>query len=81
MKNTMVLVEVYDNNNKLCKRRITDDFSKVEDWITANAKKWSGYDSLDISFDDYGCGEVVFRYSDSEYVQLFKIKSTNIGTI
>lgn len=77
----MYLVEIYDAQGKLFKRRISNNLSKIEDWILANYRKWTSYPSPVIHLDDYGCGDIIQHYDDLDYVQIFKVVTANIATI
>ena len=82
MLNSMFLVEVYDNKGDLFKRRITDNPWKAEDWITNTLVKRCPYsNSLEVAFDGYGNGEVIYHESDCEHEVVYKIKTTNIAVI
>ena len=81
----MFLIEVYDNSDKLFKRRITDCIWKVEDWVNDYLiPKYCPYDrnyKLSITFDNYGNGKVIYNHTDYEYEVVFTITTINIGTI
>lgn len=77
----MYLVEIYDVQGKLFKRRISNDLSKIEGWILANYRRWTNYPSPAIHLDDYGCGDIIQHYDDLDYVQIFKVVTVNIATI
>ena len=82
---SIFLVEVFDSNGKLFKRRVSDSISKIEDWVeNAIIKNWCLYDNnykLKTNLDDYGCGEIAYHPSNCECEVVFKIKTTNIAML
>lgn len=78
MKKSMFLLQVYDCNSVVFKRRISDDLSAIEDWVDENAPKWSLL-PVKVEHDGYGNGKV-FLANDQNCV-VFTYSATNIAVI
>lgn len=78
MKKSMFLLQVYDCNCAVFKRRISDNLSSIEDWVSENAQKWALL-PVEVEHDGYGNGKV-FLANDRNCV-VFTYSATNIAVI
>ena len=78
MKKYMFLLQVYDCNCTVIKRRISDNLDSIEDWVSENAQKWALL-PVEVEHDGYGRGKV-FLASNRDCV-LFTYSADNIGII
>ena len=76
MKNQMLLLEVrhYKNGN-LFKRRISDSYYSIEEWLYNNASNWASGEFM-LVCDEYCRGQVYFNNKP-----LFAFETTNIAVI
>lgn len=78
MEKSMFLLQVYDCNCTVFKRRISDNLSSIEDWVSENAQKWAWL-PVKVEHDGYGHGKVFL--ADNRDSVLFTYSATNIAVI
>lgn len=76
MKKFMFLVEVYDCNNVLFKRRISDNITSIEEWLDDVAQNWVLL-PIEVEHDGYGNGKVVL--AGNHDIVVYTFSTHNIG--
>lgn len=78
MNKSMFLLEVVDYSTKRpFKRRISDSIGNIEDWLEANAQKWSLI-PIEIDHDDYGNGIIYIKDDPKCILHTFSTKNIAI---
>lgn len=85
MTEFMFLLEVFDSDGNLFKRRIADSIDAIEDWLDVNAPLW-GLWSVLIDDDGFGNGYIYEYVSEDELLEAvedasYSFRTTNIAVI
>ena len=75
MLKSMLLLEVFDRDGNLIKRRISDNVYSIEDWLNANAFKWASV-PVEVECDMYGDGTI-----HANGAIWYTFHTTSIGTV
>ena len=78
MQKSMLLLEVFDRDGRLFKRRIAYNYCAIEEWLEANAQKWAWLPVV-VECDVY-CNGIV-RLSDDAKSIIYEFHTSNIAVL
>ena len=78
MQKSMLLLEVRDRNGQLFKRRISENYYAIEEWLENNAQKWVLLPVV-VDCDYYGNGAI--RLTNNADSIVYEFRTSNIAII